>query len=223
VTVFDAGGGSGQSSRIELVRTDMAFADKLIEALRDSAAADYANQASAWLSPRYRQLRVRYYKLEKRERMLLQFAVGALAMFLAYNLVYQPVVSLQTGMADRIAARQRDLSEVRRMAASYRQVKMELAGLEKKTTLPSADFALTATLSGALNGVVDGKIGAITPLPNKPISKQFTQYSAALKLDGVSLAQLVDALYKIKSIKEPLVVSQCAHRQTPRGSPCLRR
>jgi len=186
----------------------MAFADKLIEALRDSAAADYANQASAWLSPRYRQLRARYYKLERRERMLLQLAAGAFAVFLAYNLVYQPVVSLQAGMADRIAARQRDLTEVRRMASTYAQVRRELTALERNTTLPSADFSLTATLSGALNGVVDNdKIGGINPLPNKPVSGQFTQYGADLKLNGVSLAQLVDALYKIKSIKEPVVVS----------------
>ncbi len=186
----------------------MAYADKLIQALRDSAVATYVNQASAWISPRYRQLRTRYYKLERRERMLLQVAGAALVVFLAYNLIYQPIVSFQAGLTDRIALRQRDLTEVRRMAATYRRVTTELATLEKNTTLPSADYSLTAALSTALNGVVDNdKIGGINPLPNKPVSEQFIQYGASLKLNGVNLAQLVDALYKIKSIKEPVVVS----------------
>lgn len=186
----------------------MALTDNLLSAWRNSAAAEYLERAGDWMSPRYRQLRTRYYKLERRERMLLQLAAAALAVFALYNLVYAPVVSFQSGLTERIAARQRDLTEVRRMAVAYRQVRTELAALEKNTTLPSADFSLTAALSGALNGVVDNdKIGGITPMPNKPISEQFTQYSADLKFNGVSVAQLVDALYKIKSIKEPVVVS----------------
>jgi hypothetical protein len=186
----------------------MALVDKLIQALRDSAAATYVNQAGAWISPRYRELRARYYKLERRERMLLQLAAAALVVFLAYNLICQPIVSLQAALTEQIAVRQRDLTEVRRMAATYRQVKTELATLEKNITLPAADYSLTAALSTALNGVVDNdKIGGITPLPNKPVSEQFIQYGASLKLNGVNLAQLVDALYRIKSIKEPVVVS----------------
>jgi hypothetical protein len=44
-------------------------------------------------------------------------------------------------------------------------------------------------------------------MPDKPISEQFTQHSAGLRLTGVSLAQLVDVLYKIKTIKVPVLVS----------------
>jgi hypothetical protein len=186
----------------------MALVDELMQSLRESAAAHYLHQAGAWISPRYRELRARYYKLEKRERLLLQAAAAALAVVLAYNLIYQPVVSVQTDLTDRIAARGRDLTEVRRMAAAYRQVRTELAELEKHTTLPSADYSLTAALTTALNGVVDNdKIGGINPLPKKPVSEQFIQYGASLKLNAVNLTQLVDVLYKIKSIKEPVVVS----------------
>jgi hypothetical protein len=194
----------------------MALTDNLFGKLRDSSAARYVDQARSWISPHYRQLRARYYKLEKRERLLLQLAALALALFLGYNLIYSSILSYQAGLQDEIAARQRDLTAVRRMASTWQQVTAELGTLEKKTTLPGSDYSLTATLSTALNGVVEGdKIAGISPIPNKPVSEQLTQYGADLRLNGVTLAQLVDALYHLKSIKEPVVISNLSIRKRP--------
>ena len=177
-------------------------------------SARYASRAGAWMSPRYRDLRARYYKLERRERILLQLAAVVLGVLAGYNLIYLPIVSYQAGLEDEIAARQHDLTEVRRMASTYRQVNTELLALEKNTAPPARDFSLTSILSTALNGAVEtDKIAGINPLPNKPISGQFTQYGADLKLNGVSLAQVVDVLYRIKSIKEPVVVSNLSIRR----------
>jgi type II secretory pathway component PulM len=194
----------------------MALSDKLLDVWRDSGAANYARRVDDLVSPYYRQLRARYYKLEKRERMLVRIAAAVIGAFIVYNLIYLPIVSYQAGLADEISARQRDLTDVRRMAVTWRQVRKELSGLEKNTALTATDFSLPATLSNALNGVVgNDKIGGINPLPNKPVSDQFTQYGADLKLSGVSLQELVDVLYKIKSIKEPVVVSNVTIRKHP--------
>jgi type II secretory pathway component PulM len=192
----------------------MGLTDKSLDALRDSAVARYASRAGAWMSPRYRDLRARYYKLEKRERILLQLAAVVLGVLAGYNLIYLSIVSYQGGLEDEIAARQHDLIEVRRMASTYRQVNTELRALEKNTAPPASDFSLSSTLSTALNGVVEtDKIAGINPLPSKPVSGQFTQYGSDLKLNGVSLAQVVDVLYRIKSIKEPVVVSNLSIRR----------
>ncbi len=50
----------------------MAAIDKWLAPLRDSAVGAYFRRAQAWTSPRYRALRSRYYKLDRRERLLLQ-------------------------------------------------------------------------------------------------------------------------------------------------------
>ncbi|SRR5579875_342051 len=194
----------------------MALIDNLLARLRASAAFQYLEQAQAWVSPRYREVRARYYKLEKRERLLLQVAALVIVLFLGYDLIYSSIVSYQAGLQDEIAARQRDLAEVRRMAAFWQRVETELGTLERKTTLPSSDFSLTATLSTALNGVVETeKIAGISPIPNKPVSEHLTQYGADLRLNGVTLAQIVDTLYRIKSIKEPVVISNMSIRKRP--------
>jgi type II secretory pathway component PulM len=192
----------------------MALMDGLLDQLRKSGVGAYVEQAQAWLSPHYRQLRTRYYKLDKRERLLVKVAATIIGVFGAYNLIYLPITYYQEGLEEEIAARQRDLTEVRQMTVVYRQVKTELATLEKNTAPPGKDFSLSSVVSTALNGAVENdKIAGISTMANKPISDQFTQYSIDLKLDAVSLKQLVDSLYQIKSIKVPVVVSSVVIRK----------
>lgn len=192
----------------------MALLNKVLAALFDSPAGRYIEQAQAAISPRYRELRRRYYKLEKRERLLLKLAGAILIVFLGYNVIYSSMVDYQSGLEDEIARRQRDLTEVRQMTVTYRRVKKELASLEKNAAPPGKDFSLSSVLSTALNGVVaSDAIAGISTLPNKPISDQFTQYGVNLKLQGISLKQLVDSLYQIKSLKVPIVVSNLAIRK----------
>ena len=67
----------------------------------------------------------------------MQIAGGLLAIFLLYNLVYTPIVDLSSGLEDKIAQRQQDLAEVRRLAGTYAQLKVNLAKAEQRT-VPSA-------------------------------------------------------------------------------------
>jgi hypothetical protein len=192
----------------------MAAIDKLVAPIRDSAVGTYFRQVQAWTSPRYRALRTRYYKLDKRERFLVQVAGVIMAMLLAYNLIYLPIVSYQSSLEDEIEARQRDLADVRQMVVTYQHLRTELASLEKNTALPARDFSLSSMLSSAMNGAVEtDKIGGISTQPDKPISDQFTQYSAILKLNGITLKQLVDVLFQIKSLKVPVVISNLSVRR----------
>jgi type II secretory pathway component PulM len=197
----------------------MALLDRLIGQVRDSAAGEYLARAQAFVSPQYRQLRNRYYKLEKRERLLVKMAGAALGIFLLYSFIWSPIVSYQSDLEDEIAARQQDLTEVRKMTGIYRHLQSELTALEKNTAPSGNDFSLPSTLSTALNGAVEtDKIAGINNQPDKPISNQFIQHSAALRLTGVSLTQLVDVLYRIKTIRVPVVVSDLSikkHGQDP--------
>ena len=50
------------------------------------------------------------------------------------------------------------------------------------------------------------KIGSITPA-DKRISNELMEYAVNVKLNDVSLAQLVDTLYEVKALTVPVVVS----------------
>jgi len=168
----------------------------------------YLKQAATRVDPLIAQARGRYQKLEPRERILVQIAAGLVGVFLIYNLIYLPIVDLSSGLQARIVQRQQDLAEVRRLAATYAQLKADLAAAERRTVPLGKDFSLFSIVEASMTKSVGrAKIGSIAPGSDRKLTDGFTEYSVQLKLENVSLAQLVDALYGINSLSMPIGVS----------------
>jgi type II secretory pathway component PulM len=164
-------------------------------------------QLATLIDPYVAQGRSRYQKLEQRERILVQIAGGLLAIFLIYNLIYTPIVDLSSGLQDKIAQRQQDLAEVRRLAGTYAQLKANLAKAQQRT-VPGKDFSLFSVIEASMTKSVGrDKISSIAPGSDRKLSDGFTEFSVQLKLANVNLAQLVDALYGINSLSVPIGVS----------------
>jgi len=174
-------------------------------------------QLATLIDPYVAQGRSRYQKLEPRERILVQIAGGLLGIFLIYNLIYTPIVDLSSGLQDKIAERQHDLAEVRRLAGTYAQLKVNLAKAEQRTVPMGKDFSLFSVVEASMTKSVGReKIGSITPGSDKKLSDGFIEFSVQLKLANVNLAQLVDALYGINSLSMPIGVSNIRiQRRTP--------
>ena len=165
-------------------------------------------QAATRVDPILGQARGRYQKLEPRERVLVQIAAALIGVFLIYNLVYMPIVDLSSGLEDKIAQRQRDLTDIRRLAGTYAQLKADLAKAEQHTVPLGKDFSLFSVVEASMTKSVGReKIGSITPGSDRKLTDGFTEYSVQLKLDNVNLSQLVDALYDINSLPMPIGVS----------------
>jgi type II secretory pathway component PulM len=177
----------------------------------------YLKQAAGRIDPMLAQARLRYLKLEPRERILVQVAGGLLGIFLIYNLIYLPIVDLSSGLQDRIVQRQNDLAEVRRLAATYAQLKADLASAERHTVPLGKDFSLFSVIEASMTKSVGRqKIGSIAPGQDRKLTDGFTEYSVQLKLANVNLAQLVDALYGINTLPMPIGVSNIRiQRRTP--------
>ena len=165
-------------------------------------------QGAARVDPILGQARGRYQKLEPRERVLVQIAAALIGVFLIYNLVYMPIVDLSSGLEDKIAQRQQDLTDIRRLAGTYAQLKADLAKAEQHTVPLGKDFSLFSVVEASMTKSVGReKIGSITPGSDRKLTEGFTEYSVQLKLDNVNLSQLVDALYDINSLPMPIGVS----------------
>lgn len=168
----------------------------------------YLKQAATRVDPLIAQARGRYQKLEPRERILVQIAAGLVGVFIIYSLIYMPIVDLSSGLQNKIVQRQQDLAEVRRLAATYAQLKANLASAERHTVPLGKDFSLFSVIEASMTKSVGrAKIGSITPGSDRKLADGFTEYSVQLKLDNVNLAQLVDALYGINSLSMPIGVS----------------
>jgi type II secretory pathway component PulM len=165
-------------------------------------------RARAQLGPLYAQARARYQSLQPRERILVQVAAAMVGVLLLYNMVYLPIVSLGTGLDQSITERERDLSDVRRLAGNYGQLKIDLAAAEHATVPQSRDFSLFSVVETALTKSVGReRISSITPSADRKLPGGLIQYSVQLKLNNVSLAQVVDALYGVRTITVPVAVS----------------
>jgi type II secretory pathway component PulM len=170
--------------------------------------APYAEQASDAIAPAREQLRLRYQKLEPRERTLLKVGGIVFTAFLAYNLIYSPLIGWRDSIDAGIETREHDVGNVQHLVDTYLQRKKQLRDAEKNTVPIGKDFSLFSVIEKSLTtSVGHDKIVSITPGVDRKLSDGFIQYNVALKLQNVSLAQIVDALYGVKTIAAPVAIS----------------
>jgi len=168
----------------------------------------YLARIRPYFEPYMARMRTRYERMEPREKILVQIASVVVSVFLAYNLVYAPFQGLRQDLRDRTQARERQLSEVRRLVQQYRQLGLEVTAAKKRTVQQGKDFSLFSAVEGKLTdtvGVV--KVSSITPGEDKKISKDLVQHNVDISLAGVSLPEIVDTLYGIDTLPVPVLVS----------------
>ncbi len=178
-----------------------------IDARLAAILGDGAARARTALAPTIAAARGRYQKLEPRERVLVQIAGALVALFIAFDLVYLPIQGALGGLGDRIQERQHDALEVAHMMRAYQRLRVDLATMRTRTVAASGDFSLFSVVEQALTRAPGkDKIGSITPA-EKAIPGAMTQYTVELKLNALSLPQVVDTLYGLSALNVPVTVS----------------
>lgn len=179
-----------------------------IGAALGAALRPHLARLHAAVDPYLNQLRAHYSRLEPREKLLVRIAGGLVALFLAYNLIYQPIVGLRAGLSERVAERQRELVEVRAMTRTDLRLKSEQAAARKRTVPGGNDFSLFSVVEKALSDSVGhDKLGSITPGVDRKVADGMVESSVDLQLTNLSLPQLVDALYGLQILPVPVRVS----------------
>jgi Type II secretion system (T2SS), protein M len=192
---------------LEELRKIIAERTGAIGARLSAILADGTARLRTALAPTIAAARGRYQKLEPRERVLVQVAGALVALFIAFNLVYLPIQGALGGLGDRIQERQHDAVEVAHMMRAYQRLRVDLATMRTRTVAASGDFSLFSVVEQALTRAPGkDKIGSITPA-QKAIPGGMTQYSVELKLNAVSLPQVVDTLYGLSALNVPVTVS----------------
>jgi type II secretory pathway component PulM len=165
------------------------------------------------IGPAWNTGRTWYNARESREKRLIQILGAVVAVLIAYNIVYMSAVDISEGLHDRVARRRMELLQVRSMMRTWTQLGAEMAAAEKRTIPKSGDFSLFSVVEQSLTkSIGHEKIASITPA-DKPVPGGYTQYTIDLKLSGLSLAQIVDALYDVQTQSVPVTVSNLHIRQ----------
>jgi len=178
----------------------------------------YIARASAFAGPYRAGAAAWYEKREPREKVLLRVLGAVAALLLAYNLIYAPAIAMREDLANKAVARRHELVEIRAMMRTYGRLQKDLAATETRTVPGGKDFSLFSVIEQTLTRDVGrDKIGSIAP-GNREAPGGLTQYTVDVKLNNLTLTQVVDALYGVQSLAVPISVSNFQIREHARNS-----
>ena len=133
-------------------------------------------------------------RLSPRERWFVMLAgVVLIGVFLSLFVIF-PLGDLHERLHTKVAAKERELSEVVALASSYEALRREL---ENAGSVNGPELSPFAFLEGLATSTLGReKLAAINPAGREE-RNGMSRETIELKLSGVSLQELVDLLYKI--------------------------
>jgi hypothetical protein len=159
--------------------------------------------------------RARYRKLELREKVVLALGGGLFAAFLIYDLVFVPLREARSDLDSEAARRRHELVAVARMVQEYKTLEREVVAAQNRALAAGKDFALFSVLEARLSQSLGrDKITSISP-SDKKLGGELIEHRVDLKLENLSLSQVVDALYRIEHLSPPVVVSELRIKKRP--------
>ena len=140
-------------------------------------------------------------RLSPREQRFVGAAAFVLGGTLLYLLVVDPLWEAEARLRARVAAKERELSEVTTLSRTYRVLRQEV---DRSRPATSTNVSPVAFLESLTSGTVGrDKVTGINPAGHEPHAGA-DQETVELTLSGVSLRELVELLYKIDTASVPL-------------------
>jgi general secretion pathway protein M len=158
-----------------------------------------------------------YQRLSSRERTLVGLAASALSVIIVYTMVWQPIEDARVQLARRIQVKQRELIDIQLMRTAYLDLKNQFE--LRQTIIEKADprFSLFPHIEATVSEVLGGREKIVSMNPqNKDLGGAYREDSVELKLNGVSLQQLVDLMYHIEKGAQPLRLTRLQVKKRPR-------
>jgi type II secretory pathway component PulM len=133
-------------------------------------------------------------RLSPRERRFLVAAGAVFGSFLLYLVLIDPLWDVYTRMHSRIVAKEHELEEVIRLGQEYRTLRAEIERAQAVSETNVSPVAFLEELASKTVG--QEKVSAINPA-GRETREGVSVETLELRLNGVSLRELVELLYKI--------------------------
>jgi len=150
-------------------------------------------------------------RFSARERNLLGLAVAAAVVIAFYTLVWEPLAVAKERTERQIRVRQQELVQIQDLRHQYMDLLNRLEASRKIIDPANFDpsFSLFPHIESTVGKVLGGreKIRSMSP-KTKPINDAYVEETVELKLDGISLNDLVEMMYSIEKGEQPLRFSR---------------
>lgn len=152
-----------------------------------------------------------FQRLSARERNLVSAALATAVIIAFYTLVWEPLAEAKTKVERQIRVKQQELRQIQDLRTQYMDLLNRLEASRKIIDPENFDenFSLFPHIESTVGKVLGGrdKIRSMSP-KTKTINDAYVEDAVELKLDGISLDQLVEMMYSIEKGEQPLRFSR---------------
>lgn len=147
-------------------------------------------------------------RLARREKMIVLLGIAILALILFYHFGW---VSAQTKLEQwthRINVKEKELQEIVKLSEQYLKLKQEMEKGKKDFLQEGKDFPIFSFLED-LSAKTGVKSNIIYMKPSTTsLSELYKESSVEIKLEGVTLKQITDYLYRIENSDKVLKIKK---------------
>lgn len=138
-------------------------------------------------------------QLSQREKVAVSLAGAAVLLFVLFQFVVFPLADKRARLIRGLAAKEKAVVEMRSLQERYRQLSSQTGSIAEMLAKREKDFSLFSFLEqGAADSGVKDRIAHMRP-SESPEGELFQQSRVEMKLQGLSLKQLIDFLEKVES------------------------
>jgi len=154
----------------------------------------------------------RLSQLEKREQIMLLIGAVFVIAALLFVGVYEPYRNTLSGMHRTIAAKQRQIQEVRELQAEYNELQQQMKRTESKLGKKSGLSALALLENIASSVGSRENLNYIRPQPAQTQGEIHIE-NVDIKLERLTLQQVLQLLWEIETAKTPMQIKNLRIKQ----------
>ncbi len=162
-----------------------------------------------------------WLKLEKRERLLVLAGISVLLCLSLFHFVVFPLVQVRKQVGKAVVQKQADLKKIEQLQAEYYKLRDQSLDIQKKIEGRNPAFTLFSFVEEkATKAQVKGQVHSMTPSSSEG-EGPLQESRVDLKLEQVSLAQLVDFLQVVESPKEAILIKRISIQENSKAEGLL--
>ena len=140
-----------------------------------------------------------FLMLQRREQALVVGAAALVLLLALFTFVIDPIRERAANLDRRLVSAGRQLAELRSLRDDYRRQQRVIDRVDRRLRRQRRNFAIFSYLEqvAARTGVQD-KIQSVNTLASPP-NTEYREESVEVRMEGVTLGQLVDYLHRVES------------------------
>lgn len=149
-----------------------------------------------------------FNKLEKREKRVVVAGVIFLICFVLFHFTVSPLLQARQQTQKALIQKKEDIKKIRQLQEEYRQLQNQAVNIQSRLQKRSPSFTLFSFIEErATKAKVKQQINSMTPSTSEG-EGPLQESRVDLKLEKISLSQLVDFLQQIESTEDVVAIKR---------------